>query len=156
MNQAVAVEGRRERGCWFRKLKAGLKGRWWETNAYAFMLILLSIVPLIVPETPPLTDLPGHMARYAVELYLSQSLSLQRFFEFHWTIVGNLGVDLLIIPVTKLFGLETSVKLIVIFTAGITTTGILCVAKQVHGRFPPSTALAIVTRLRSRCDMGRL
>ena len=64
----------------------------------AFMLILLSIVPLIVPETPPLPDLPGHMARYAVELYLSQSLSLQQFFEFHWTIVGNLGVDLLIEP----------------------------------------------------------
>ena len=94
-------------------------------------------MPLIVPETPPLTDLPGHMARYAVELYLSQSLSLQQFFEFHWTIVGNLGVDLLINPVTKLFGLETSVTLIVKSTAGITTTGILCVAKQVHGRFPP-------------------
>ena len=117
--------------------------RWWESKWYALALILLSAVPLLWPATPPFPDVPGHMGRYAIELYLAQSPSLQRFFQFHWALIGNLGVDLLIIPCAKLFGLELAVKLIVIAIPVLTTVGLFRISEEIHGRYSPATAFAI-------------
>lgn len=117
--------------------------RWWESRWYGFVLILLSITPLIWPTTPPLPDLPGHMGRYAVELELKHSESLQRFFDFHWALVGNLGVDLMIIPAAKLFGLEMAVKIIVVAIPALMTTALLWISYEVHGKLQPTTGFAI-------------
>ena len=117
--------------------------QWWESRWYGFVLILFSIIPLIWPTTPPLPDLPGHMGRYTVELELDHSDSLQRFFDFHWALVGNLGVDLLVIPLTKLVGLEMAVKVIVTAIPALTTAGLLWISHEVHGRFSPATAFAV-------------
>ena len=59
-------------------------------------LVLLSCVPLLWPDVPPLTDLPGHMGRYRVQLDLATSPDLQQYFGFDWQVIGNLGVDLLV------------------------------------------------------------
>ena len=32
------------------------------------LLALISIMPLLVPAFPPLTDVPGHLGRYAVQI----------------------------------------------------------------------------------------
>ena len=79
---------------------------WWEQRSTAIALILLSAVPLLYPPIPPLVDLLGHMGRYRVELDLATSPWLQQYFGFHWAVIGNLGVDLLVVPLAKLFGLE--------------------------------------------------
>ena len=72
------------------------------------------MIPLIYPPIPPLVDLFGHMGRYRVELDLAHSPYLQRYYDYHWAAIGNLGVDLLIIPLGRLIGLEPAVKLIVL------------------------------------------
>ena len=64
------------------------------------------MVPLLYPPIPPLVDLFGHMGRYRVELDLDHSPWLQRYYDYHWAAIGNLGVDLLIMPLAPLFGLE--------------------------------------------------
>jgi hypothetical protein len=92
---------------------------------------------------PPLVDLFGHMGRYRVELDLNHSPWLGQYYDYHWAAIGNLGVDLLIIPLGKLFGLEPAVKLIVLLIPPLTAIGMLWVAREVHGRIPPTAFLAL-------------
>ncbi len=106
-------------------------------------MILLAMVPFIYPPIPPITDLIGHMGRYRVELDLATSPSLQRYFDFHWALVGNLGVDLLVVPMARIFGLELGVKLIVMAIPALTVAGMLWVAREVHHRLPPTVMFAL-------------
>ena len=106
-------------------------------------MLALGAVPLLYPAVPPLVDLMGHMGRYRVELDLARSPELQRYWDFHWAPMGNLGVDLLILPLGRLLGLELGVKLIVVAIPVITVAGLLWVAREVHGRLPPTMAFAL-------------
>jgi hypothetical protein len=92
---------------------------------------------------PPLVDLLGHMGRYRVELDLDRSPWLQQYYDYHWAAIGNLGVDLLVIPLGKLLGLEPAVKLIVLMIPPMTAAGFIWVAREVHGRIPPTVFFAL-------------
>jgi hypothetical protein len=116
---------------------------WWERHWLAALLVLLSAVPLIWPTIPPLVDLPGHMGRYRVELDLAASPVLQHYYSFKWALIGNLGLDLLVVPLSKLVGLELAVKLIVLTIPPMTVAGFLWVAREVHGRIPPTALFAV-------------
>jgi hypothetical protein len=113
--------------------------RWWGAGALA----LLCTLPLLWPTIPPLVDLPGHMAAYKVELDLASSPELQHFYSLHWAVIGNLGMNLLVIPLSKAFGLELAVKLIMIAVPPMTAAGFLWVAREVHGRIPPTALFAV-------------
>jgi hypothetical protein len=115
----------------------------WETRWYVAALILAAYVPLLYPAVPPLVDLMGHMGRYRIQLDLASSPDLQRFYDFDWKLIGNLGVDLLVVPLAKLLGLEAAVKLIVASIPPLTVAGFLWVAREVHGRLPPTAAFAV-------------
>ena len=117
--------------------------RWWETRSFVLIIMLLSAVPLIWPNVAPLVDLPGHMGRYRVELDLHHSPWLQQYFDYHWALIGNLGVDLLVLALAPVIGLEPAVKLIVLAIPPLTAVGFLWVAREVHGRVPPTAFFAL-------------
>lgn len=119
------------------------RSRWWEQPAVLFAIALLSAVPLLWPEVPPLVDLPGHIGRYRVELDLGSSPHLKHFYEYRWALIGNLGVDLLILPLAPVLGLEQSVKLIVLLIPPLTVAGIFAVARQVHDGIPATALFAV-------------
>lgn len=116
---------------------------WWSSRAYIILLMLLAAIPLIHPHIPPLTDLMGHMGRYRVELADPSSPLLTRFYDFKWAVMGNLGVDLLIVPMSKIFGLELGVKLIVLAIPPLTVLGMLLIAREIHGRLPATAVFAL-------------
>ena len=116
---------------------------WWEQRWFLALVVLATMVPLLYPPVPPLVDLLGHMGRYRVELDLDHSSWLQRYYDFHWAAIGNLGVDLLVVPLGKLFGLELAVKLIVLAIPPLTAAGFLWVAREIHGPKPPTPVLAL-------------
>ena len=116
---------------------------WWERRGFLALVILLAAVPLLYPPIPPLVDLLGHMGRYRVELDLDQSAYLQQYYSYHWALIGNLGVDLLVMALGPLIGLEPAVKLIVLAIPVLTAAGFLWVAREVHGRIPPTTFFAL-------------
>ena len=116
---------------------------WWEKRWFVTLMVIATAIPLMLPQTPPLVDLPGHMGRYRVQLDLANSADLQRYFEFHWALISNLGVDLLIIPLAPIFGLEGAVKLIALAIPPISAIGIFWIAKEVHGRIPPTAMFAL-------------
>lgn len=101
------------------------------------------MVPLLYPPIPPLVDLFGHMGRYRVELDLHQSRWLQQYFNYHWAAIGNLGVDILVLALGPIMGLEPAVKLIVLLIPPLTAIGFLWVAREVHGRVPPTALFAL-------------
>src|SRR5947209_9079110 len=116
---------------------------WWESRLCLGLVVFATMLPLLYPPVPPLVDLLGHMGRYRVELDLNHSPFLQRYYAFHWAAIGNLGVDLLVIPLGKLIGLEAAVKLIVLLMPPLTAAGFLWVAREVHGRIPPAALFAL-------------
>ena len=116
---------------------------WWESRACLSLVVLATMLPLLYPQVPPLVDLLGHMGRYRVELDLDHSPWLRQYYDYHWAAIGNLGVDLLVIPLGKLFGLELAVKLIVLAIPPMTAAGFLWVAREVHGRVPPTAFFAL-------------
>lgn len=116
---------------------------WWERPGYTLALIALSALPLLWPKIPPLVDLLGHMGRYRVQLDLDHSVALQQYFSLEWHIIGNLGADLLLMPLSKLMSLEHAVKLIAISIPVLTTAGFLTVARELHGRLPATAAFAV-------------
>jgi hypothetical protein len=106
-------------------------------------LALISAIPLLYPPIPPLVDLLGHMGRYRLELDLATSPWLSRYYGFDWAPIGNLGVDLLVVPLARLMGLEPAVKLIVLAIPVLTIAGFLFVAREVHQRVPPTALFAL-------------
>jgi hypothetical protein len=116
---------------------------WWESRIVLALAVLATMIPLLYPPVPPLVDLLGHMGRYRVELDIAHSPFLQRYYDYHWAAIGNLGVDLLVIPLGKLFGLEPAVKLIVLAIPPLTAIGMIWVAREVHGRVPPTVFFAL-------------
>ena len=117
--------------------------QWWDRRWLLVALVLASAVPLLWPQVPPLVDLPSHIGRYRVQIGLDSSEHLRRFFDFEWHLIANLGVDLLVVPLAPLIGLEPAVKLIVTSIPVLTVAGFLLVAREVHGRVPPTAFFAL-------------
>ena len=125
-------------------MDGGITGpRWWQTRLFVILVALVTAVPLVVPDVAPLVDLPGHMARYRVQLSHGTVPWLNDWYNFDWQLIGNLGVDLLIVPFEKLFGLELAVKLIVMTIPPLTAVGFLWIAREVHGRIPATALFAL-------------
>jgi hypothetical protein len=116
---------------------------WWESRLVLALVVAATMLPLIYPPVPPLVDLFGHMGRYRVELDLHHSPWLQQYFNYHWAAIGNLGVDILVLLLGPIVGLEPAVKLIVLAIPPLTAIGFLWVAREVHGRVPPTAFFAL-------------
>lgn len=110
----------------------------------AIMLLVVGALPLLWPSVPPLTDLPNHMSRYRIGLDYATSPYFRQWFDFHWVLVGNLGVDLLVTALAPLIGLEPATKLVVLLSPLTTIAGAVLIAREVHGRVPATTAIAAV------------
>lgn len=116
---------------------------WWNSRWFLLLLVILAAAPLILPITPPLTDLPEHMGRYRIQLSDPSSPLRAHYFDFHWAFIANLGFDLAIVPMAALFGLELGTKLLVIGLVIATATGMLWIAAEAHGRVPPTAIFAL-------------
>src|SRR5205085_8051388 len=109
-----------------------------ESRLCLALVVLATMLPPLYPPVPPLVDLLGHMGRYRVELDLNHSPWLQQYYDYHWALIGNLGVDVLVRLLAPLLGMEPAVKLIVLAIPPLTAIGFLWVASEVHGRVPPT------------------
>lgn len=113
--------------------------RWWAIA----LVCLAAIGPLLVVGIAPLTDLYGHLGRYAVQTELAERPGLQPFFTFEWKLIGNLGGDLIVEALYPLLGVEGSVRAMVLLTQGLGAIGLLAVSREIHGRITPFAIAAI-------------
>ncbi len=117
--------------------------QWWQGRGFVALVALAATIPLLWPDIPPLVDLPGHMGRYRVQSAIAANPFLHGWFDYRWSLIGNLGVDLLVIPLERVFGLELAVKLIVLTIPALIVTGLLWIAREVHGRIPATALFAL-------------
>jgi hypothetical protein len=116
---------------------------WWNSGWFLTLLALAAAIPLVMPGLPPLTDLPGHMGRYRVEISDPASPLRQLYYGYEWRFLANLGVDIAILPMARLFGLELGLKLIVMAIPVLMATGLLWTAREAHGRVTPPALFAL-------------
>ncbi|PZO74886.1 MAG: hypothetical protein DI640_06440 [Sphingomonas taxi] len=116
---------------------------WWATRCYSVLVSLLLAVPLLWPAIPPLTDIFGHLARYTIVERIGTSPYLHQWFATHWQLSGNLGVDLIAAAFDPAFDIVLVTKITMIATAVLTGGGMLFVAREAHGRLPPTAPFAL-------------
>jgi hypothetical protein len=57
-------------------------------------LCAVLLTPLLIVDVPPLLDYPNHLARLFVLASLPNDPVLSRFYAAHWSVIPNLGLDL--------------------------------------------------------------
>ncbi|WP_456621482.1 hypothetical protein [Bradyrhizobium sp. P5_C12] len=118
-------------------------GAWWNSRLVVPGLMLLSTIPFWFVRTPPLIDFLGHIGRYHVQLHLADSPALQRNWDFHWHVVGNLGVELLIVPLAGLLGFDRAVWLIALALPPLMIWGIARISRAMYGQLTPFAIAAV-------------
>ena len=116
---------------------------WWSRKDYNALLILLMLLPLFWPAVIPLEDLPGHMGRFRIQAGISDAPTLAETFSIHWMPVGNLGVDLIVLVLQPLLGIELATKLAIILLIIIFLVGLILVIAEAHGEIPATAAFAL-------------
>jgi hypothetical protein len=111
----------------------------------ALALALVSCLPVLVAVRPQMSDFPSHLARYHVMLDGGASEWLRQYYSFTWRWSGNLGADLLIWPLAKIFGLESAAKLIAAIIPPLTGMAMIAVEWTLRRRIGVGTMLAFAT-----------
>ncbi|MFC4294059.1 hypothetical protein ACFO0A_03180 [Novosphingobium tardum] len=103
----------------------------------------MALLPFLVTSFPSLTDYPSHLARWHVMLDLDDSPFLHKFYDFHWHLVGNLGTDLLALPLGRIFGVELAGQIIAGSIVPLTLVALFLVARAIYGQIPAPAYLAV-------------
>jgi hypothetical protein len=107
----------------------------------ALAAVVAATLPLWWPAVPPLTDFPGHLGSYRILAEAGRG-PLAHHYAVHWQLIGNLGVEALVLALRPLLGLETAAKLVVLAIPALTVAAMLWLAREAHGRVPPTAPFA--------------
>lgn len=112
-------------------------------RAMTLCLALICTIPLLSIDLPPMTDVLGHIGRYAIQIGIDRHPWLKQYYSFDWKLVGNLGADILMQVLGPAFGVEKATKLILILDQLVASLGILLLCRQIHGRITPFCLFAL-------------
>lgn len=115
----------------------------WGRGWFWVLLALLTMLPFFVAPLPMMPDLFSHMARYHVMNFGHESAFLRQYYDFEWQLVGNLGVDLLMVPLGHILPTEVAAKYLVMLIPPLTVAGIYAVAMTANGRITAPALLAL-------------
>lgn len=116
---------------------------YWSRGRFWLLLALFSAVPFVVAPLPMMPDYFAHMARYHVMNHGADSTFLQRYYAFEWRLMGNLGVDLLMLPLGRVLPTELAARLATGLIPALSVMGIYALARALRGRIEASALLAL-------------
>src|SRR3546814_12846452 len=87
---------------------------------------------------------------YHVMVFGEQSEFLRRYYSFNWTLIGNLGQDLLVYPLVPVLGAERAAFLLTALIPPATILGIRQLSLAAHGEVQPSALAAEIGRAAGR------
>jgi hypothetical protein len=76
-------------------------------------LCAVLLAPLALVDVPPLLDYPNHLARAAVLAFGGSDPILSRIYAAHWTIIPNLGTDLVLPPLLHILPVHLAGRIVV-------------------------------------------
>ncbi|MET3470408.1 hypothetical protein ABIC78_000910 [Novosphingobium sp. 1529] len=117
--------------------------QWLQAKWLWLVAMLLAALPLALPPVVPLTDLAGHLGHYAVQVDHGRSADLSRWYSFHWNLIPNLGVDLVMEVLAPWLGLEPALRAVAVAIPVLQVLGIFCLARSLHGRITPLVLFAL-------------
>jgi hypothetical protein len=115
----------------------------WARGWFWILLAVCSIVPFLASPLPMMPDYFSHMARYHVESHIAGSAYLSRYYAFNWHLIGNLGVDLVMVPLSRLLPTELAARIAAGMIPPLTILGIYAAAKAAWGRIEAPALLAL-------------
>lgn len=98
---------------------------------------------MLVARYPQMSDYPAHLARYAIMLDRAHNPWLAHWYAFEWKTTGNVGVDILIWPVSALFGVETGARVIAGLIPPLTGLALVAIERSLRGRTGAGSLLAM-------------
>ena len=116
--------------------------RWLDAPLVPLALATACALPLTLVDLPPLVDLPAHLATYQIMLAGDHG-PLAASFGVHWQLVGNMGVEALMLALAPLVGLEPALRLIVIAIIAATAWSMLALTRAAHGHIPATALFAL-------------
>ncbi|HEX4695024.1 hypothetical protein [Sphingomonas sp.] len=121
---------------------AGEETMWWQRRWVALTAIVIATVPLLYPAIPPLTDVPGHIGGYRILAEAGRG-PLAQHYAVHWAMIGNLGIEGLVLALHPLLDVEPATHLIVALIPALTVAAMLWLAREAHGRMPAAAGFAL-------------
>jgi hypothetical protein len=109
---------------------------------FGLFLAFVAGLPAYLATFPAMTDYPSHLARYEIMLFREARPFLAQYYNFQWLWVGNLGVDILMLPLGRLMGVEAAGRLVVMALPVLCGLGIVAVEWALRRRVTVATAIA--------------
>ncbi len=96
-------------------------------------IFALSLIPLAVTPVLPLIDFYNHIARFFVLSHIDASPFLQRYYEARWSLLPNIGVDVLGTPLLAVLPPLIAAKAIAVIIMAVMFSGALYFHRAVTG-----------------------
>ena len=106
----------------------------WFWSAF-LVLYVLTALPILRAELPPLVDYPNHLARMHVLIDLPRSEALQQYYEIHWDPLPNLAMDLTVPALARIMSLELAGKLFVLVSLFLLPAGAALLHRVATGQW---------------------
>ena len=98
----------------------------------ATALILISLVPFFLVDVPAVSDYPNHLARIFILAHPDDPV-LSKFYAPHWTILPNLGFDLLGVGLLKILPVHVGGRILLAMSLIAPVLGVLVYARAAFG-----------------------
>lgn len=102
--------------------------------AVAFLLLLAGLlIPVFAVRMPPLLDYPNHVSRLWLLGGGAAMPPLSSIYAVEWTALTNIGIDLLAVPLTRLFSAETVGAIYLALGITLVPLGTALLNRSLHG-----------------------
>ncbi len=108
--------------------------RGWHIAAIHAVLIAVVLAPMAMAQYPPLVDYPNHLARIHILSTLADDPVLREIYAANWSIIPNLAMDGLLVPLAKLLPIHLLGRLFVVLTMAMFIGGAYALHRVIHGR----------------------
>lgn len=112
----------------------GVRLRGWHIAAIHAVLIAVVLAPMVASEYPPLVDYPNHLARIHILSALADDPILRGIYAANWSLVPNLAMDGLLVPLAKVMPVHLLGRAFVILTMAVFIGGTYTLHRVVQGR----------------------
>lgn len=123
--------------------------RFSKSDAVILLIFLISIIPVVVAPILPMIDFYSHVARFFVLSQLHSDSFLQQYYDSNWSILPNIGMDVIGTSLMGFFPATIVDKTLVIIIFATQYFGIIAFGRQISGSNSLLTAVLSVPLLYS-------
>ncbi|WP_119681093.1 hypothetical protein [Indioceanicola profundi] len=103
-------------------------------TAFTFFLIVLSALPLLITDSPPVFDYPNHLARVHILAHLDEVPAFAANFTLDSLFLPNVLADLILLALEPFLGIELAGKVLLLLLVTLTVSGTVALGTAAAGR----------------------